>query len=62
VLKAHGRGLAFGLDKLAFADVDDALSLVACDRLLGVPDDWQLCEFSPTADYHAAIAWRTRVP
>jgi len=62
VLKAHGRGLAFGLDKLAFADVDDALSLAACDRLLGVPDDWQLCEFSPAADYHAAIAWRTRAP
>jgi 4'-phosphopantetheinyl transferase len=60
VLKAHGRGLAFGLDKLAFAEVDGALALVACDRLLGRPDDWHLREFWPANDYRAAIAWGVR--
>lgn len=62
VLKAHGRGLAFGLDKLAFAEVDGALELVDCDRLLGVPADWALRELSPAPGYHAAIAWRARTP
>ncbi len=60
VLKAHGRGLAFGLDKLAFAEVDGALKLLACDPLLGQPDDWTLREFVPRAGYRAAIAWRDR--
>lgn len=60
VLKAHGRGLAFGLDKLAFADVEDALSLVACDRLLGHPQDWEVRELDPASGYCAAIAWGVR--
>lgn len=60
VLKAHGRGLAFGLDKLAFAEVDGALQLLACDRLLGEPGDWFLREFIPQAGYRAAIAWRDK--
>lgn len=60
VLKAHGRGLAFGLDKLAFAQGDGALVLVACDRALGAPADWQLREFIPQSGYRAALAWRRR--
>jgi len=60
VLKAHGRGLAFGLDKLAFAQGDGALVLVACDRALGAPADWQLREFIPQPGYRAALAWRRR--
>src|SRR3546814_3037285 len=31
VLKAHGRGLAFGLDRLEFALCGDDWALVACD-------------------------------
>ncbi len=61
VLKAYGRGLAFGLDKLAFGEVGGgALQLLECDRLLGQPDDWSLREFVPHAGYLAAIAWRDR--
>lgn len=60
VLKAHGRGLAFGLDKLAFGDRDGALALIDCDAALGAPADWQLREFVPRAGYRAALAWRSR--
>lgn len=60
VLKAHGRGLAFGLDKLAFAEHDDQLALVDCDRALGQPGDWSLHEFVPQTGYRAALAWRDK--
>ena len=43
------------------SDVEDALALVACDRLLGHPQDWQLRELDPAWDYRAAIAWGARV-
>jgi 4'-phosphopantetheinyl transferase len=58
VLKAHGRGLAFGLDKLEFADAGDGLRLLRCDPLLGVAGEWSLREFEPAAGYRGAIAWR----
>jgi 4'-phosphopantetheinyl transferase len=60
VLKAHGRGLAFGLDKLAFTDLDGRLTLTACDRTLGTPEAWSLHEFEPQPGYRAALAWRGR--
>ena len=60
VLKAHGRGIAFGLDKLAFGEVGGGLQLLACDPQLGQPQDWTLLEFVPHAGYRAAIAWRDR--
>lgn len=58
VLKAHGRGLAFGLHKLAFAEGDGGLRLVQCDPSLGLPADWQLREFTPHPGYLGALAWR----
>ncbi len=58
LLKAHGRGLAFGLHKLAFTEGDDGLRLVQCHRALGAPTDWQLHEFTPRPGYRAALAWR----
>lgn len=58
VLKAHGRGLAFGLDRLRLEQRDGALQLVECERLLGAPHDWSLHEFEPAPGYRAAIAWR----
>ena len=59
VLKAHGRGIAFGLDKLEFAQRDDgALHLDGCDPALGAPAQWQLHEFVPQPGYRAALAWR----
>jgi 4'-phosphopantetheinyl transferase len=60
VLKAYGRGLAFGLDQLVFAEADGALQLVECGSLLGQPRDWSLQEFEPEPGYRAAIAWRAR--
>ena len=58
VLKAHGRGLAFGLDRLAFAERDGRLALVAADAGLGDVARWRLREFVPHAGYRAALAWR----
>ena len=60
VLKAHGRGLSFGLEKLRFElDGDDgAPRLTACDPALGAAADWRLEAWSPTPDYLATLAWR----
>ena len=56
VLKALGRGIAFGLDKLAFRR--DAGGLVL-RRLDGdEPDAWQLRTLDAGADAFAALAWR----
>jgi 4'-phosphopantetheinyl transferase len=61
VLKAHGHGLSFGLEKLRFAEAGGALALAACDAGLGVPADWALHEFAPAPGYLAALAWRRPV-
>lgn len=58
VLKAHGRGLSFGLDKLVFAPVDGAMRMTRCDPALGSPADWHLHEWTPLEGYRAALAWR----
>jgi 4'-phosphopantetheinyl transferase len=60
VLKAHGRGLAFGLHRLAFAERDGALVLASAAAELGPPDTWSLHEFVPQPGYRAALAWRSR--
>lgn len=59
VLKAHGHGLSFGLDRLRFAaGAGGALSLAECDAALGTAADWSLHEFTPAEGYVAALAWR----
>ena len=58
VLKAHGRGLAFGMHRLAFAEGNGALFLARCDAELGDSRDWRLREFAPVPAALAAIAWR----
>ena len=59
VLKAHGRGLSFGLEKLNFQfDDDGGPRLMACDPALGAADDWRLNAWSPAPDYLATLAWR----
>lgn len=58
VLKAHGHGLSFGLDRLEFAARNDGWALVACDRALGTPGDWHLHAFAPLPGYLATVAWR----
>ena len=57
VLKAHGRGLAFGLDRLHFDEVDGSLQLLTCDAPLGDAARWCLRELVPQAGYRAALAW-----
>lgn len=58
VLKAHGKGVSFGLDKLVFVETGSGLGLVHCDAALGQPRDWTLREWTPQPGYHAALAWR----
>lgn len=58
VLKAHGRGIAFGLHRLAFAERDGALVLARAHPELGDAAQWQLREFVPHPGYRAALAWK----
>jgi 4'-phosphopantetheinyl transferase len=58
VLKAHGRGIAFGLHRFRIGETDGAMRLLEADPALGAIGDWQLHEFSPQPGYHAALAWR----
>ncbi|MDH5824481.1 4'-phosphopantetheinyl transferase superfamily protein [Luteimonas sp. RD2P54] len=58
VLKAYGRGLAFGLHRLEFAERAGALVLRACDPALGRPEAWTLHAFAPAPGYLATLAWR----
>lgn len=56
LLKAHGHGISFGLEKFAFVPQDDALRLVETHPQLGA--DWSLREWEPLAGYRAALIWR----
>lgn len=58
VLKAHGKGVSFGLEKLVFVEGDGGLHLAACDPALGTPEQWTLHEWTPLDGYRAAVAWR----
>ena len=58
VLKAHGHGLSFGLERLRFAEHDGVLALVECDAALGAAADWSLQELAPVPGYVGALAWR----
>lgn len=61
VLKAHGHGLSFGLEKVRFAlDGSGLPQLVACDPALGAPADWRIDAWSPEPGYWATLAWRPR--
>lgn len=59
VLKAHGRGIAFGLHRFRVGEVDGALRLLWADPALGRVQDWTLREFAPLPGFRAALAWRT---
>lgn len=64
VLKAHGRGIAFGLARLRF-DWDpaaDRLLLRDCDPVLGLPAHWHLHEMQPQAGECAVLAWHAHAP
>jgi 4'-phosphopantetheinyl transferase len=59
VLKAHGRGIAFGLHRFRIGEVDGAMRLLWADPALGAVQDWELREFAPLPGFRAALAWRT---
>lgn len=58
ILKAHGRGIAFGLHRLRIAEHDGTLQLCAADPELGPVAAWTLREFLPLPGYRATLAWR----
>ena len=60
VLKAHGHGLSFGLDKLVLVDTPGGLRLADCDPALGAPAQWTLEELAPFPGYVGALAWHPR--
>lgn len=60
VLKAHGHGLSFGLDRLCFEQHDEGLRLLCCDPALGLAREWSLQELVPAPGYVGALAWRLR--
>lgn len=62
VLKAHGRGLSFGLHRLVFEQRGEQLVLTETDPALGAPAEWRLQEFTPHPDYLAALAWKPSTP
>jgi len=59
VVKAHGRGIAFGLDKFALAEDAGTLAMASGHAALGGP--WTLREWEPAPGYRAALAWRDMV-
>lgn len=58
VLKAHGQGVSFGLEKLVFGERQGQLHLLDCAPDLGAPSEWQLREWQPQPGYRGALAWR----
>lgn len=59
ILKAHGQGLSFGLDRLELLpDSQGRLQIRALDPALGGLDDWTLREWIPAAGFVAALAVR----
>jgi 4'-phosphopantetheinyl transferase len=58
VLKAHGQGISFGLEKLVFGERQGRLQLLDCAPELGEAHQWQLHEWQPQPGYRGALAWR----
>ncbi len=61
VLKALGRGIAFGLDRLEFElDPSNGLprALARIGEEAGAPTEWQVCRFEPLPLGFGALAWR----
>lgn len=58
VLKALGRGLAFGLERVAFARQGDSWRPARFDRGAGAPAEWCVQALSPAAGCAGALAWR----
>jgi len=59
VLKAHGQGISYGLDRLEFTLAGDIWQLTRCEGELAPAQAWSVHAFSPHPGYFAALAWRT---
>jgi len=60
VVKALGRGIGFGLDRLAF-DLDEygvPQRLNVIDSSAGAAAEWQIVRLEPACGYRGALAWR----
>lgn len=57
LLKAHGHGLSFGLDRVVFAGPDTPV-IARLDPRLGAVDDWQVRPIDAPDGCVAAVAWR----
>jgi len=58
LLKAHGHGISYGLNRPVFALDGDDWRLIHCDGELGQAEDWTVHPFTPRPGYLAALAWR----
>ncbi len=58
ILKAHGRGIAFGLSRLRFELTPNRIHLLDCDAELGEVKDWRLREFVPQCGMIGMLAWQ----
>jgi 4'-phosphopantetheinyl transferase len=59
VLKATGRGIAFGLDRLRFAiEHDRPARLAAIEPPAGPASEWQVHALRPWPGFAGAVAWR----
>lgn len=58
ILKAHGRGIAFGLSRLCLGFDAQRLWLNSCDAALGTAGSWRLREFAPAPGMIGVLAWR----
>ncbi|HEX6613201.1 MAG TPA: 4'-phosphopantetheinyl transferase superfamily protein [Rhodanobacteraceae bacterium] len=58
VLKALGRGLAFGLERVAFEREGGGWRQGRFDPEAGSPADWQVHAVAPAPGYVGAVAWR----
>ncbi|MGQ0801525.1 MAG: 4'-phosphopantetheinyl transferase family protein [Pseudomarimonas sp.] len=58
ILKAHGRGIAFGLSRLTLDLTPTRIALLSCDPELGQAADWRLREFVPQRGMIGMLAWQ----
>lgn len=60
VLKAHGRGLAYGLDRVAFTLDDGGIHAEHFSGDISAPDAWQLRHWLVSGGGHVTLAWQGR--
>lgn len=56
VLKAAGRGIAFGLHRVAFDVAGDTPRMIQCDPALGKAGAWRMQQLAPESGFIAVLA------